>query len=226
MTDANPLDAALWDDSIPVADDFYRHVNGGWLDANPVPPEYPMWGAYIELDHRNKELTRRLLEEAAAAGPDGDFVTRLVGRLLRVRHGRGRRSRPPAIEPLRPYLDRIDAARVRRGRARAQPGPPPRRRRRPASGSASRRTSRTPRPTSSTSARAGSACPERDYYLRDDERSVALRGAYVAHVATQLGNLGRATSEAAATAERSSPSRRASPRRPSPPSRRATRSSR
>ena len=68
MTDAQPLDPGLWDDAIPASDDFYHHVNARWLAANPVPPEYPMWGAYIELDHNNKELTRRLLEEAAAAG--------------------------------------------------------------------------------------------------------------------------------------------------------------
>lgn len=61
MTDAKPLDPALRDESIPVADDFYHHVNARWLAANPVPAEYPAWGSYIELDHRNKELTRDLL---------------------------------------------------------------------------------------------------------------------------------------------------------------------
>jgi len=56
VADTNPLHASSWDDSIPVADDFYHHVNAKWLAANPVPPEYPMWGAYIELDHNNKSV--------------------------------------------------------------------------------------------------------------------------------------------------------------------------
>ncbi len=40
-----PIDTALFDQSIAASDDFYRHVNGGWLDANPVPSEYGAWGA-------------------------------------------------------------------------------------------------------------------------------------------------------------------------------------
>jgi predicted metalloendopeptidase len=36
----------------------------------------------------------------------------------------------------------------------------------------------------------GLGLPDRDYYLRDDERSVALLAAYVDHIANQLGNLG------------------------------------
>ena len=109
MTRINPLAASQWDDSIPVAEDFYQHVNARWLAANPVPAEYPMWGAYIELDHRNKELTRRLLEEAAAAGPDGDLITRLVGDFYASGMDEAAIAAAGA-EPLRPYLDRIAAA--------------------------------------------------------------------------------------------------------------------
>jgi hypothetical protein len=45
VTHTAPLDPSLWDETIPVADDFYHHVNARWLAANPVPAEYPMWGA-------------------------------------------------------------------------------------------------------------------------------------------------------------------------------------
>ena len=81
MTDAKPLDPSAWDGATPAADDFYHHVNRTWLEANPVPPEYPAWGAYIELDHRNKELTRDLLQAAADASAAGtaDAIERLVG---------------------------------------------------------------------------------------------------------------------------------------------------
>ena len=39
----------------------------------------------------------------------------------------------------------------------------------------------------------GLGLPDRDYYLRDDERSVGIRDAYRAHVAAQLVNLGQPT---------------------------------
>ena len=31
---SRPIDPALFDAGTDAADDFYRHVNGGWLDAN------------------------------------------------------------------------------------------------------------------------------------------------------------------------------------------------
>jgi len=105
-----PLDPSLWDESIPVAEDFYHHVNARWLAGNPVPAEYPMWGAYLELDHRNKELTHHLLADAAAASTAGrgDAVSRLAGDFFAS--GMDEAAIAAAgLEPLRPYLDRIDA---------------------------------------------------------------------------------------------------------------------
>ncbi|MDX1450849.1 MAG: hypothetical protein R3246_17495, partial [Acidimicrobiia bacterium] len=50
-------------DRDPDADpgrDFFRFANGGWLDRNPVPPEYGSWGAFHEVQVRNEELLHRL----------------------------------------------------------------------------------------------------------------------------------------------------------------------
>ncbi len=198
MTDARPLDAALWDDSIPVADDFYHHVNAKWLAANPVPAEYPMWGAYIQLDHNNKELTRRLLEKAAAAGDAGDAISRLVGDYYAA--GMDEAGIAAAgIEPLRPYLDRIDALAsaedlralnldMHRGGFGAL------------FGIGVEADFEHAEVYLGYLGQAGLGLPERGYYLNDDERSTGLRSAYTAHVAAQLGNLGAAPDAAAASA--------------------------
>ncbi len=84
MSDAPPpIDAAFFDASTAASDDFYRYVNGGWLEANPVPSEYASWGAPQIVNARNQELLHRLLQDAASPNrasrlgrPDG-------GRLLR-----------------------------------------------------------------------------------------------------------------------------------------------
>ncbi len=198
MTDASPLDAAQWDDSIPVSDDFYHHVNARWLQANPVPPEYPMWGAYIQLDHNNKELTRRLLEEAAAAGDAGDAISRLVGNYYAAGMDEAGIAEAGA-EPLRPFLDRIDAvASFADVRAlaldlhRIGAGP--------LFGIGIEADFEDADVYLAYVQQAGLGLPERGYYLNDDERSVALRGAYEAHVAAQLGNLGAGPDEAKAAA--------------------------
>ena len=108
MTDSKPLDAALWDDGIAIGDDFYHHVNARWLAANPVRPEYPMWGAYLELDHNNKELTRRLLGQPRPPGRTPIPSTRLAGDFYAAGMDEAAIAAAGA-EPLRPFLDRVDA---------------------------------------------------------------------------------------------------------------------
>src|SRR4051794_41409050 len=65
-------------DRDPSADpgvDFYRFANGGWLDANPIPPGYGAWGSFEEISRRNEVQLRELLERAANEPGDllGDF---------------------------------------------------------------------------------------------------------------------------------------------------------
>src|SRR3954466_3619949 len=68
-----PLMTLLATDRDPSADpgvDFYRFANGGWLDANPIPPGYGAWGSFEEISRRNEVQLNELLERAAAAPGD------------------------------------------------------------------------------------------------------------------------------------------------------------
>ena len=198
MAMTNPLDPALWDDAIGAGEDFYLHVNATWLAANPVPPEYPRWGAYIELDHNNKVLTRRLLEEAAAAGADADHVTRLVGDFYAAGMDESAIAAAGA-EPLRPYLERIDAiGSVEDLRVlnldlhRAGLGA--------LFGIDVESDFEDAAVHLGYLSQMGLGLPERGYYLNDDDRSIALRAAYTAHITAQLRNLGAIEEAAAASA--------------------------
>ena len=44
---------------------FYEHADGGWTKKNPIPPEYPSWGSFSELEERNRESLHGILEKAA-----------------------------------------------------------------------------------------------------------------------------------------------------------------
>src|SRR5512136_1958196 len=109
MSESPAIDISLFDQHVPPSDDFYRHVNGGWLDANPVPPEYGSWGAFHEVNERNQELLHELLSTAAEeSGPSGsvrqktgDYFAAGMDEELIAQAG---------VEPLRPLLERIDAA--------------------------------------------------------------------------------------------------------------------
>ena len=199
MTSTTPIDRTDWDEAVRPADDFYRHVNGRWLAAHPVPPEYGAYGAFHEVNERNQELLHRLLHEAADdPGADGS-VRHKVGDYFMA--GTDEDAIAAAgIDPIRAQLDAIDAI-----------------------GSAADARAIAPHlerdgvgafygigiaPDFADAnaylvyvGQGGLGLPDRDYYLKDDERSTQLLDAYRAHVATQLGNLGIAADEALAAAD-------------------------
>lgn len=68
-----------FDTSVAPGDDFYRHVNGRWLDSTPIPADKSNYGAFTILDDEAQANLRQLIEEAAAtdAAPGSD--TQKVG---------------------------------------------------------------------------------------------------------------------------------------------------
>jgi len=195
-----PIDTALFDPDAAAGDDFYRHVNGGWIDANPVPSEYGAWGAPQIVHARNQDVLHQLLEDAAARTEPRGSAGQMVGDYFAAAMDEAAIAAAGA-KPLAPSLARIDAATsvadvrdIVRDLQRRGPAP---------------LHSLGIAPDFDDSGaylvyvgQGGLGLPERDYYTRDDEQSVALRTQYVAHVAKQLGNLGDAEERAHEAAER------------------------
>ncbi len=58
-----PIDTSNMDFSYSPGDDFYRFVNGGWLQNNPIPEEYSRYGSFEQLAEENEEKLFALLME-------------------------------------------------------------------------------------------------------------------------------------------------------------------
>ena len=56
---------ANMDTAVRAQDDFYRYVNGHWLDTAQIPDDKPMTGAFVKLDDEAKENIRTIVEDAA-----------------------------------------------------------------------------------------------------------------------------------------------------------------
>ncbi|MEO5964334.1 MAG: M13 family metallopeptidase [Candidatus Limnocylindrales bacterium] len=196
---SQPIDPGLRDESAAPGEDFYRYANGGWLATHPVPPEYGAYGAFHEVNERNQDLLHRLLLEAAGTEEPngnprheaGDYFAAGMDEAAIAAAG---------VDPLRHLLGQIDAlASVDDVRALA----PVLQR---DNVSAFHGLSVAPDFEEATAylvylGQGGLGLPDRDYYLRDDERSVTIRGAYTTHVAAQLVNLGQDADDAVAGAE-------------------------
>jgi putative endopeptidase len=199
MTSTTPIDRTEWDDTVRAADDFYRHVNGRWLAGHPVPPEYGAYGAFHEVNERNQDLLHRLLHEAADDPGAAGSVRHKVGDYFMA--GTDEDAIAAAgTEPISEQLAAIDALESAADARALAP-----RLERDGVG-AFYGIGIAPDFDDANAylvyvGQGGLGLPDRDYYLKDDERSTQLLEAYRAHVATQLGNLGTAPTLALAAAD-------------------------
>ena len=183
------IDPKNFDTSVKPQDDFYQYANGGWLRANPIPPDRSSWGAFNELQQRNQDVLHGILGNAAAAKSPG-FVEKLVGDFYYSGMDVATVNSVGA-SPLKPELARIDAvktpadlnvevARLHRLGVGV------------CFGLSSEQDPKNSEMMIAGVGLGGLGLPERDYYTRDDEISKKLREQYVIHVAKMLVLLGDA----------------------------------
>jgi putative endopeptidase len=69
------LDLAGGDPASRPGDDFFRFVNGDWIDKTPMPPDQPHFGVDIMLSREADAQVRALLEDGRATGDPGAAMT-------------------------------------------------------------------------------------------------------------------------------------------------------
>lgn len=180
---------ANFDLAVKPQDDFYRFVNGTYLRDTPIPPEYSSWGSHAELTKRNQDALRSLCERAAAKGAAGTPLERQVGDLFASGMDEAAINAAGA-GPLRAEFDLIAATQtpadvirtIAQLRARGLGGM--------GFGFSSGADARNSRLEIAQLSQGGLGLPERDYYLRTDEKSQKLRDQYRTHLARMFELLG------------------------------------
>lgn len=62
------------DESVKPGDDFFRHMNGRWLNTFKIPDEFASYGSFTLLFERSEDRVKAIIDEAAAANaPDGSI---------------------------------------------------------------------------------------------------------------------------------------------------------
>lgn len=194
---AKLIDPANMNLSVKPGDDFYEYASGTWIKNNPVPAKETRWGSFNELRDFNINAVKGLVQDAAAdrsalAGSPkrrvGDFYTAAMDSLTIEKLGytpiNADLARIKKIKDLQGVLQETITMRSA-GIASPMFG---------FYVSQDRKNVNKYLPSLS---QGGTTLPDRDYYLKDDSRSVKIREAYTKYMTTLFTLTGSSEAEAA-----------------------------
>lgn len=190
------IDPANMDLTVKPGDDFYQYASGTWIKNNPVPAKETRWGSFNALRDFNINAVKGLVEGAAAdkSAPAGsvkkrvgDFYAAAMDSVTIEKLG---------YTPIKADLEKIKQIKDLQGIL---------------DHAAYLRTTGLAAPMFSfyvgqdrknvnkymaQLGQGGTTLPDRDYYLKDDSRSVKIREAYDKYMTTLFTLTGNSPAEA------------------------------
>jgi len=176
------IDLTSMDTSIAPGDDFYRYVNGAWLDRTPIPSDRTSTGSFLDLAIRSEERVQAIiadLESRQALSPVETKVHDLYRSFVDTDH-----LEDVGMSSASASLNQILAIQTHDEVARAM-----------ASVSMGTQSlfgvgigidDKNPEAYAVFAMQSGLGLPDRDYYLLDEPNIVTAREAYVDYIAQML----------------------------------------
>ena len=179
-TDRKYIDPANMDLSVKPGDDFYEYANGKWLKNNPIPPSKTGWGSFNVLREESSAALKGLLEDATKnlgssriKQMTGDFYLSGMDSAAIEKTGftpiKAELDRLEKITTLNEVISEIATLRTR-GIAS------------PLFGFYVGQDAKKVTQYIAQFGQGGTTLPDRDYYLKDDARSLKIRKEYVAYM--------------------------------------------
>jgi len=103
------LDMTAMDTSVSPKDDFYRYVNGTWIDSTEIPADQTVWGGFNKL-RKDTDADVLAILDRAMNDKDLDQSSDQAKAVFVYQSIMDTEARDKAgYEPLKPYLEQIEA---------------------------------------------------------------------------------------------------------------------
>jgi endothelin-converting enzyme/putative endopeptidase len=192
------FDKSAFDTTVGPCQDFYEFACGGWRKANPIPSDKSRWGRFNELDEYNQSVLHNILEKLSAPGKRNPIETKVGDFYASCMDEKA--ANDLGIKPIQSQLD--DIAKISNTKqlileiAILQDQSVPALFR-----FAIQVDLHNAAKHLANVDQGGITLPDRDYYLKDDAKSVETREKYLAHVQRMLGLLGEPPDQSAQDAK-------------------------
>jgi putative endopeptidase len=180
LVDKPGVDREFFDGNVAACTDFYRYAIGKWQDASPIPADRARWGAFDEIESRNREVLIGVLKEAAKSkAPAGSNKAKLGDYFASGLAPQDKaKATATALSVVNDTFDRSGIA-ATLGRMHAQGTPA-------GLNFAVRQDQKNSTRYIVQLFQGGLGLPEREYYFAKDDRAQKQRDAYVKHIAAIL----------------------------------------
>ena len=188
------FDAGAVNRGVDPCANFYQYACGGWMTANPLPGDASRWGRFDVLQDRNRMLLKEVLEAAAVERPNRSAADQKIGDFYAACmdekniNARGLEAIQRDLNRIAVIQDRKDLTDLMVYMFRVGSWPFFR--------FGSEQDAKDSTRMIAVMDQAGLGLPDRDYYLKTDEKSVELRNKYLAHVQSVFELLGLPMAEA------------------------------
>ncbi len=195
------IDPANMDPSAKPGDDFFEYANGAWVKNNPIPAKETRWGSFGILHQENTDRLKSILTDVSKTPgqPKGSLKQR-VGDL----YASGIDSvaiEKRGYDPINPDLERVSKINNLDGVVNEAIYERTHGIGSPLFGFGVGQDSKHPTVNILNFGQGGTSLPDRDNYLKNDERTKKIQAAYKNYIVTLFKLTGTSDADAAKNAE-------------------------